>query len=183
MKPRVSITLLVLFTMLMAVPSLRAKILTREEALQSAFPGAQIESKMIFLTDAELEKASKLCGQNIESALVARFTAIQNNQEIGRAYLDTALVRTKKQSLLVLLNTDGTIKRIEVVAFLEPPEYMAMERWYDQFKGKTLTDDLRLNRSIRGITGATLTARATTEAVRRVLAIDQVLHSEKEKNP
>ena len=41
--------------------------------------------------------------------------------------------------------------------------------------GRGLTDDLAVNRAIRPIAGATLTARAASEAVRRVLAIDQVI--------
>jgi Na+-translocating ferredoxin:NAD+ oxidoreductase RnfG subunit len=168
---------------ILAAPIARAKVVSREEVLQSAYPGAQVEQTMIFLTDQERKEASGLCGQQIESSLVARFTAKKNGEKVGQAYLDTGLVRTKKQSIFVLLNPDGTVKRVEVVTFLEPPEYMASDRWYHQFDGKALTDDLRLNGSIHPITGATLTARATTDAVRRVLAIDQVLKQRKEENP
>ncbi len=159
----------------------QGKMLTREEALQSAFPGARIESSVIFLTDQQKKEASEICGQEIDSALIAQYTAWQDGKEIGRAYLDTHIVRTKKESLLVILGTDGKVKRIEVVAFLEPPDYLPSDRWYAQFEGKTLSQDLRLNRSIYPITGATLTARATTGAVRRVLAIDQVLQRKEEK--
>jgi Na+-translocating ferredoxin:NAD+ oxidoreductase RnfG subunit len=74
-----------------------------------------------------------------------------------------------------MLDADGKMKRIEVVAFLEPPEYQPSERWYDQFAGKKLEQNLRLSGEIHPVTGATLTAKATTEAVRRVLAIDQML--------
>lgn len=51
---------------------------------------------------------------------------------------------------------------------------MPREEWYHQCDGEDLDDDLSLKRDIRPVTGATLTARATTEAVRRVLAIHQV---------
>ena len=44
-----------------------------------------------------------------------------------------------------------------------------------QYDGEKLDDDLSLKRDIRPVTGATLTARATTEAVRRVLAIHRVV--------
>lgn len=169
------VVLISLVSVFLAAPFVYAKIFTRDQALQLAFPGSQIESTMIFLTDQELQEASKLSGEKIESPLVARFIAKLNSQQVGRAYLDTNLVRTKKQSLLVMLNPEGTIKRVEVVTFLEPPEYMATDRWYQQFEGKSLTDDLRINRDIHPITGATLTARATIDAVRRVLAIDQIL--------
>jgi Na+-translocating ferredoxin:NAD+ oxidoreductase RnfG subunit len=70
---------------------------------------------------------------------------------------------------------DGTVKRVEVVAFLEPPEYMPSERWYQQFEGQQLDEDLTLDRDIHAVTGATLTAKATTAAVRRMIAIDQIV--------
>jgi Na+-translocating ferredoxin:NAD+ oxidoreductase RnfG subunit len=183
MRFRKGVVALITIGTILAAPVAHTKVVSRKEVLQSAFPDAQVRQTMIFLTDQERKEASHLSGQEIESALVARYTAKKNGEEIGRAYLDTGLVRTKKQSILVLLNPDGSVKRVEVVAFLEPPEYMASDRWYRQFEGKTLTSDLHLNGSIHPITGATLTARATTDAVRRVLAIDQVLSQKKQAKP
>jgi Na+-translocating ferredoxin:NAD+ oxidoreductase RnfG subunit len=58
---------------------------------------------------------------------------------------------------------------------------MPREGWYGQYEGRLLDDDLALKRGIRPVTGATLTARATTEAVRRVLALHQVIAKEDEK--
>ena len=60
-------------------------------------------------------------------------------------------------------------------AFLEPPEYRAPPAWYGQYQGKSLNEDLNLQRGIRPLAGASLTASAANQAVRRVLAIDQVL--------
>ena len=68
--------------------------------------------------------------------------------------------------------------RVEVVAFREPTEYMAKPAWITQFQGKALDQDLKLNRSIRPLSGATLTAHALTDAARRCLALHQVLYRE-----
>jgi hypothetical protein len=64
-----------------------------------------------------------------------------------------------------------------VTAFLEPPDYLASERWLRQYARRRLDDDLALQRAIRPIAGATLTANATNAAVRRVLAIDRILEA------
>jgi H+/Na+-translocating ferredoxin:NAD+ oxidoreductase subunit G len=152
-----------------------AKTITREEALKAAFPGAEVRSELIFLTDPEKQEVQKASGATVSTVLIASYRVLQNGKEIGRAYLDTHTVRTKKESLLVILHPDGTLKRVEVVAFLEPPEYLPSERWYQQFEGKALGENLKLERDIHAVTGATLTAKATTEAVRRVLAIDALL--------
>jgi len=89
--------------------------------------------------------------------------------------VDTHTVRTKRDSLLISLDAQGRVLRIDVTAFLEPLEFMAPEPWLDQYRGHALEDDLGIDRAIRPIAGATLTARATNGAVRRVLAIDEVL--------
>ncbi len=148
---------------------------TREEALQAAYPGARFQAERIFLTESEKDQAARESGQEIPSALIARYLALLDDKPVGRAYIDTHIVRTKKESLLICLDQAGQVKRIEVTAFLEPPEYQASGPFYDQYKGRALDPDLNLNRAIRPIAGATLTARAANQAVRRVLAIDRVV--------
>ena len=152
-----------------------AQGLTREEALAAAFPGAQIRGEQIFLTRAQQQQAAARGGDEVSSALVARYVATSGGAVVGRAYVDTHTVRTKRESLLISLDDKGQVKRIDVTAFLEPGEYRAPEAWLRQYRDRTLRDDLAVNRAIRPIAGATLTARATNAAVRRVLAIDEVL--------
>ena len=86
------------------------------------------------------------------------------------------LVRTLRQVLMVVVDPEGKIRRVELLAFAEPTEFIPNARWYGQFVGKALDETLSLKRDIKGVTGATLTARATTQAVRRVLATHAVLH-------
>src|SRR5262252_5597259 len=107
-----------------------AATITREEAMQAAFPGAEIQSSMVFLTDQQMKDASKISGVSVNTALVAVYKAVKDGTELGRAYLDTHVVRTKKESLLIILDSTGKLKRVEVVTFLEPPEYMPPDIWY-----------------------------------------------------
>ena len=96
-------------------------------------------------------------------------------EEAAVAYLDSHVVRTLPETLLVLVGPDGHVRRIEVLSFDEPPDYLPRAVWYAQFQGRGLDDELKLKRAIQPVAGATLSARATLEAVRRVLAIDRVL--------
>lgn len=152
-----------------------AEQLTREEALALSFPGATVTADRVFLTDAQRQRAGELAGQPLPTALVARFIARKDGAVVGRAYVDTHTVRTKKETLLVSLDAAGRVRRVDATAFLEPSEYQAPRPFLDQYRGRALSEDLRLDRAIRPIAGATLTAKAVTEAVRRVLAIDAVL--------
>jgi len=151
-------------------------LLTPEEALKLAFPGATIARHTAFLTKTQQEAARKLSGEEEPpSALATYYTGIRDGRLVGTAYLDTHTVRTMPETILVVVDPAGAIARIEVLSFSEPEEYLPKAHWYEQFQGKPLDDELSLKRAIRPVTGATLTARATTEAARRVLAIHRVL--------
>ena len=150
-------------------------VISREEALALAFPGAAVTSERIFLTDAQVDHIEELSHADVDSKLYARYIATQNGEVIGRAYVDTHQVRTKKESLVVSLNADGRVRRIDVTVFLEPPDYIAGPSWMAQFYDRPLDRDLAIQRVIRPIAGATITANTVTLAVRRVMALDQVL--------
>jgi len=161
---------------LTAAATLAGKVfLTQEEALKLAFPGAAIERRTIFLTEAEAGEVARLSGGPRPSALAVAYVATKDGRLLGTAYFDTHVVRTQTETLMVVVGPAGTIARIEVLSFSEPEEYLPREHWYAQFPGKALDDELAVKRGIRPVSGATLTARATTEAARRILALHQVL--------
>jgi electron transport complex protein RnfG len=157
------------------VPSRAYAQMSREEALAAAFPGAQIRRVQLFLSPEQQQQVAARSGADVPSGLVARYVATSGGSIVGRAYIDTHTVRTKRESLLISLDAAGRVRRIDVTAFLEPREFQAPEAWLRQYRDRALQDDLAVNRAIRPIAGATLTARAVNEAVRRVLAIDELL--------
>jgi hypothetical protein len=63
--------------------------------------------------------------------------------------------------------------------FGEPPDYLPRERWMTTLAGRVLDDDLWPGRGVRRVTGATLTVEAITQAVRRALALEQIVLREK----
>lgn len=161
-----------------AVPGSARVFLTVDEALELAFPGCRVERKTVYLTDEQVARARELAGGGVESALVHPYVArCEGGEGGGVAYFDNHRVRTLPETLMVVVGPDDEVARIEVLAFREPPDYIPRDAWYDQFTGRELDPELALKRGIRGVTGATLTARATTEAVRRVLALHRVVRS------
>ena len=161
----------------------QSSLMTRDEALAVVFPAADVDAERVFLTVDQTQRVAALAGGEEPRALVARYVARRDGQVIGRAYVDTHVVRSKRESLLISLESDGRVRRIDVTAFLEPPEYRAPERWLQQYDRQPLGDELALQRAIRPIAGATLTAISTNAAVRRVLAIDQVLEADRQMTP
>lgn len=161
----------------LAVPCPAGQLLSAEEALALAFPGAQVRRQPIFLTDEQRLQVRRLAGTPPASGMVMRYEAFRDGQLVGVAYTDTHRVRTLGATLLVALTPEGAVTRVELLSFAEPREYVPRPEWYGQLHGRRLDGELALKRGVRPVTGATLTATATVEAVRRVLAIHHVAGS------
>lgn len=164
-----------------AAPAGAKVFLSPEEALRLAFPGAVVERRTAFLTEAEQQEVARLSGLPRPSALAVAYMARKDNRVVGTAYFDTHVVRTMAETLMVAVDAAGAILRVEVLSFSEPEEYLPKGHWYAQFPGRSLDGDLSLTRGIRPVSGATLTARATTEAARRILAVHRVLEARAKK--
>jgi Na+-translocating ferredoxin:NAD+ oxidoreductase RnfG subunit len=80
----------------------------------------------------------------------------------------------KHELILFALGIDsvGAIKDIEILEYRE--QYGGEIRgapWRKQFVHKTAADPLKLDQDIRNISGATMSSRHVTDAVRRLMAI------------
>jgi hypothetical protein len=146
-----------------------------ERLLAEAHPGAVVTRASVALTDEQAARVEELAGSRLASRLVLAWTIERDGVRVGTAYLDTHVVRSLPESVLVTVAPDGASTRVDVIAFREPREYRPPPRWLGQFPGRTLEPDLALGRGLAGISGATLTARAVTAAVRRCLAVAAVL--------
>jgi hypothetical protein len=150
-------------------------IVEPEKAVREAFPGAVTERRTDYLSEEQAGRIESLAGSPPSSRIVVSYRATREGLPAGRAYLETHLVRTLPETILVVLRGDGRVAKVEILSFTEPDDYLPRPRWLEQFRDKELDPELSLRSSIRGVTGATLTSRAITSAVRRVLATDQVL--------
>ena len=144
--------------------------LTRAEALELAFPDCERKRVTTYLTKAQARRVAGLAKVPFDRSVVFAYEARRKGKLVGTAYFDTHKVRSQREVLMIVVDPDSRIRRIEVLAFGEPIDYLPRGAWYGQFAGRGLDDELELKRGIKGVTGATLTARATTAAARRLLA-------------
>lgn len=172
------LTVLVLIVLVFASPAdLNAKVFyAKEEAIRAAFPEADaIEKQTFFLTDDQKKQVETLARTPLDSKLVTLYIGKRGQKLLGYATIDVHTVRTLPEAILVVLSPEGRVASTLILAFYEPLDYLPNERWLKQFDQARLTPDLRVGGKIAGITGATLTTRAMTESVRKVLALYQVL--------
>ena len=161
---------------LLAFAPMVASLPTTQEALALAFPGASIQRQEHFLTESQAQKVKTLAGGELPGLWWVAYEARQDGRLVGVAFFDTHRVRTLNETAMVAVNADGTLRRVEVVAFREPQEYLPKDAWIRQLDGKRLDAGLSLKRAIRPLSGATLTAHVLVDAARRGLALNQVLY-------
>lgn len=166
-----------------ATSSAAKVFLTVEEALELAFPKAEVEREVVYLSEEDEQRVGRLARVEYEGRIARPYRATRDGELVGTAYFDTHRVRTLRETLMIVVTPDERVARIEVLAFGEPEEFIPRGTWYGQFLNRALDDDLQLGRGIRNVTGATLTARATTDAARRALALHQVLRELEEDPP
>jgi Na+-translocating ferredoxin:NAD+ oxidoreductase subunit G len=149
---------------------------TPKEALALAFPKCKIERVVHYPDKKQKASAGKLVGTKVSTKTVRAYRATKEGKLVGTGYFDSHKIRTKAQTLFVVVAPDHTIARVEVLRFDEPPEYKPKAKWFAKFKGQKLDKKLQIKQNIPRLTGATLSARATTTAVRRVLAWHQIFY-------
>ncbi|MCY4662319.1 MAG: hypothetical protein OXF93_21315 [Acidobacteria bacterium] len=176
-RPSRALVLIVAALLVALAATSRAQegVITRAEALALAYPGATVKRDRVILTSEQMVAVASVARVGMQGRIFPRYVARRDGVVVGRAYIDTHIAKTERQSLLISLHPDGRVKRVDVTVFFEPAQYMAPSEWLRQFDGQVLHEELAVRRGIRPIAGASFTGRAIGTAVRRVLALDQVL--------
>lgn len=156
------------------LPSLSARgevFHSRESALAVGFAGADsISTRTITLSSAQADEAARLAGAKLPSRLIQVYEAWQNGSVAARGIIDTHKVRSLPETLLIVIDVQQRVRAVHLLAFHEPVQYRAPEKWFSQFEQRALDPELAVRRGVSGIAGATMTSNAVTAAVRRALA-------------
>ena len=172
--------ILILITLLFFLCSagdVSAKVfLTKGKALELVFPEAEeIEKRHVFLTERQAESIRKMARAEVDSRLYTFYIAKSGGVKTGYAVIDTHTLRTLTETVMFVINPDGTLRHAEILAFFEPTDYMPSGKWINLFPGKTKMDRMKVGKGVPNITGATISAGSFSQATRRVLAVYRVM--------
>lgn len=168
--------LISLFAVANSGPAHAKVFASQNQALSEAFPDAtRIDRKTMILKKAQVSAIESRTGVEVESKIVVLHVAYREDELLGYAHIDVHTVRTQPEAFLVVLTPEGRVRTVRILAFHEPLDYLPTDRWYGQFADKGKEDGLRVGRDIHGVVGATLSARAAADGVRRMIAYFDVL--------
>ena len=178
-----SISFLMLLASLAITPPSSATIFySKNEAMALAIGNdAQIETLALFPDEAEMNKIQELAKSKLESGLFTFYVGKAQQKILGYAAIETSTVRTKPETLMVVLTPEGELRDVQTLAFHEPPEYQPPQRWFEQLYKRPLAD-MDFNKGVDGISGATLSTRSGLTSIRKVMAVYQVMIRDKGGN-
>lgn len=174
----------ILVIILISLPtSTLAKIFySKNEAMELAFGNtATVEMLSLFPDDQQVIKIQELAKVKLDSGLFTMYTGKDKDNILGYASIETITVRTKPETLMIVLTPAGDLRNVFTLAFHEPPEYQPPDRWFNQLYGRTLAE-MDFNKGVDGISGATLSTRSAISSIRKVMAIYQIMIKEIGKN-
>ena len=157
------------------------KLITPHAAISQTYgENAAIETKKLQLDKQTLQAVSKQAKTKLKTDKFRAYTIGIDKKTVAYALLITQKVRTKNASVLYMVDLNGTIRAVEIVAFHEPAEFIPPSAWLMQLEEKSAADPLRLDEDIPNISGATLSTRVITDGCRVALAL---FHTILKSNP
>jgi Na+-translocating ferredoxin:NAD+ oxidoreductase RnfG subunit len=113
-------------------------------------------------------------GVQVDSVRVDSTTVLRITQGGSlRGFAEVRNVKGKDQPIthLVAIDSADRLKDIDILVYREPHGgEVAYDSWRKQFRGKTVSAPLQVDKDIRNISGATISSNAVTRSVRQALA-------------
>ena len=148
---------------------------SKNEAMELAFgTGTEIEPLSLFPDEDQTAKIQQDAKVKLDSGLFTFYVGKSQGKILGYAAIETGTVRTKPETLMIVLTADGELRNVYTLAFHEPPEYQPPQAWFEKLYNRPLAE-MDFNKGVDGISGATLSTRAAINSIRKVMAIYQVM--------
>lgn len=160
-----------------SAPAFATQYLSAEQAQVLIFSEATAFRRQdIALTSAQMQQVEKLGGLPSRSVNWRVVAALKGDAVVGYMVLDDVIGKFELISYAVGLNTDASVRQIEILSYRESHGgEIRNPAWRKQFAGKRAPRGLAIGEGIANISGATLSCTHLTDGVRRIAAIAQVV--------
>lgn len=169
-------------------------LLSKEDALKKVFgEGVEINVETKELVDPELskikdrldgslvyfQKGSKSKEVECENCVDFHF-ALKDGKKIGVAIFDEEPGKWGPVDFIIALDLNGTVTRVEVLSYEEKRgQPIARRSYMSQYDGKTSKSHLTVGKDITGVSGATISSRCATFAVKKAIVLYEELYLNK----
>lgn len=185
---------IVLFCFVLIKPAAAIVLLTNDEALKEMFSDADnVTAESIVLDAAQLDKVkSQLGGKWVlyqagskskdvgEENQCTFYFAEKDGEKTGVALMETQPGKWGPVKYIIAMDMTGKISNLAVMMYVEKRgRPIARRRFLSQFIGKTSKDPIKCGKDVDAISGATISSRASCFAVKKAIAIYDVVYLDK----
>ncbi|MDO8603656.1 MAG: FMN-binding protein [Candidatus Omnitrophota bacterium] len=170
------------------------RLLTREEGLKKVFgEGVEIVTETKELADPQLskikerldgsfvyfQKGSKSKEVDAQTSVDFHF-ALKDGNKTGVAIFDEEPGKWGPVDFIIALDLNGAVTRVEVLNYEEKRgQPIARHSYMSQYEGKTSKSALTVGKDITGVSGATISSRCATFAVKKAIVLYEELYLNK----
>ena len=143
------------------------------EAQAVMFPGQRLSPENVTLAPNQVRAIERASGVRVRVKDVRAWRADNG----GVLFLDQVLGKHEYITWALAVNGNGTVRDVEILDYRETyGSEVRNANWRAQFVGKAHGAELKLNRDIKNISGATLSCRHITDGVKRLLVTYDVAY-------
>ncbi|OGR83525.1 MAG: hypothetical protein A2901_00265 [Elusimicrobia bacterium RIFCSPLOWO2_01_FULL_54_10] len=153
--------------------------LSKEAALKSAFPACSAVGETIHVLSKEKKtRIEGRLGWTLDASSITVYGCSNAIESQGQAVIAEEIGKFKPITFMVKVGAGGEVEKVEVMTYREPVgAEVKRTRFTRQFRGKSASSPLRINRDILNVTGATMSVQAMTAGVKKSLIIlDEINH-------
>jgi Na+-translocating ferredoxin:NAD+ oxidoreductase RnfG subunit len=153
--------------------------LREADAARAMFPQSTAAARRTLrLSDVDLAAMAKALGRRVEIRSYAYLEVTGEKGSAGIVLFLDVLGESQPITFAVGVTAEGTVQDVQVMVYREPQgEAIQEKRFRKQFVGKRSQDPITLDKDIDAISGATISSRSATFAVRKGLLLAEVLRS------
>ena len=160
-----------------ATPCFATQYLSIEQAQQLCFPTAtKWVASTVDLTKDQLSWIEKDSGIQVRFPKQKIWEAYDGTTRLGWFIVDQVVGKHEFIQWALALEADGSVHQIEVLDYRETyGAEIRQKKWQSQFVGKKHGAQLKLDKDIQNISGATLSSRHITDGVKRLLSFYELI--------
>ena len=141
-----------------------------------------VSQEVVLLTQAEKDSLAHRAISTWLTDSIRAYICRSNGNTIGYGFVDDVKGKTQYITYLTVLRTNGEVQDIDVLAYRESyGGEIAYESFRKQFRTKALGDKLQPGKDIKNISGATISVRAITAGVKKILSTFDLIRPRLEK--
>lgn len=151
-----------------------------EEIIHKNLPIAISVNRKTIKIEAKLKSEIESLTQQKFFSETITYWKIFSSQKIKHyAFIDNVYGKSLPITFLVILNSDGSVNKVEIIKYREQYGYgVKNQNWLQQFMNFNSFSNYTIGKGVQGISGATISANSISKGVKKIVKLFEKVKNE-----